>query len=86
MSALLSRLWAYRGFIYASVAREFEMRYRNSLLGVVWTFLNPLAMIFIYTLIFSQIMRTRLQGADSTFAYSIYLMSGLLPWSFFVEI
>lgn len=82
----LIQLWRYRGFIVGSIAREFELRYRNSLLGIVWTFLNPLAMILIYTLIFSQIMRARLPGSDTPFAYSIYLMSGLLPWGLFIEI
>lgn len=56
------------------------------MLGALWTILNPLAMILIYTLIFSQIMRTRLPGTDSTFAYSIYLCAGVLTWGFFAEI
>ena len=38
-------LWAYRGFILGSVKREFQSKYRNSLLGAVWSVLNPLAMI-----------------------------------------
>lgn len=81
----LSGLWPYRGFIVGSVKREFQSRYRNSLFGAAWTVLNPLAMIFIYTLIFSQVMRTRLPGVDSTFAYSVFLMAGLLPWGLFTE-
>lgn len=75
----------YRGFVLGSVKREFQSRYRNSLLGSVWTVLNPLAMILIYTLVFSQVMRARLPGVDSPFAYSIFLMAGLLPWGIFSE-
>ena len=84
--AILRALWAYRGFILGSVRREFQSRYQNSLLGMAWTVLNPLAMIVVYTVIFAQIMRSRLPGVDSTFGYSIYLCAGLLTWGLFAEI
>lgn len=82
----LGALWRFRGFIAGSVKREFQSRYRNSLLGAAWTILNPLSMIAVYTLVFSQVMRAKLPGVDSTFAYSIYLMAGLIPWGLFAEI
>jgi lipopolysaccharide transport system permease protein len=83
---MLRALWAYRGFILGSVKREFQSRYQNSLLGAAWTILNPLAMIVVYTVIFSQVMKARLPGVESTFAYSIYLCAGLLTWGLFAEI
>lgn len=79
-------LWAYRGFILGSVKREYQLKYKNSILGATWTVLNPLAMIVIYTVIFSQIMKARLPGAESAFAYSIYLCAGVLTWGMFQEI
>lgn len=79
-------LWAYRGFIIGSVKREFQSKYRNSLLGAAWTVLNPLAMIIVYTVIFAQVMRAKLPGVDTTFAYSIYLCAGVLTWGLFAEI
>jgi lipopolysaccharide transport system permease protein len=82
----LSRLWAYRGFIFATVGRDFSLRYRNSILGAVWVVVNPLAMILVYTLIFSRVMQARLPGVESPFAYSIFLMSGLLPWGLFSDL
>lgn len=82
----LKSLWAYRGFILGSVKREFQSKYRNSLLGASWTVINPLAMIVVYTVIFAQLMRSRLPGVDSTFAYSIYLCAGTLTWGLFAEI
>lgn len=78
-------LWAYRGFILGSVKREFQSKYRNSLLGAAWNIINPLAMILVYTVIFAQVMRARLPGVDSTFAYSIYLCAGSLTWGLFAE-
>ena len=86
MMAIFRALWAYRGFILGSVKREFQSKYRNSLLGAAWTIINPLAMIIVYTVIFSQIMRAKLPGVDSTFAYSIYLCAGILTWGLFAEI
>lgn len=82
----LLQLWRFRGFIIESVSREFYGRYRHSLFGATWTILNPLSMIAIYTLVFSQVMRTKLPGVDSAFAYSIFLMAGLIPWGLFAEI
>jgi lipopolysaccharide transport system permease protein len=79
-------LWAYRGFVQGSVMREFQTRYRNSLFGATWTILNPLAMILVYTVIFSQLMKARLPGVDNNLAYGIYLCAGMLAWGFFAEV
>lgn len=83
---MLRALWLYRGFILGSVRREIQGRYLGSLLGAAWVFIVPLAMIVVYTLVFSQVMHARLPGLDSSFAYSIYLCAGLLPWGLFSEI
>ena len=79
-------VWGYRGFVLGSVQREFQMRYRNSLLGATWTILNPLSMIIVYTVIFSQLMKARLPGVDNNLAYGIYLCAGILAWGFFTEV
>ncbi|MDZ4302335.1 MAG: ABC transporter permease [Pseudomonas sp.] len=86
MNNVIQALWAYRGFILGNVKREFQIKYRNSLLGAAWNIINPLSMILVYTVIFSQLMRTRLPGVDSTLAFSIYLCAGVLTWGLFAEI
>ena len=86
LSALLKGVWAYRGFIVGSVKREFQVKYRYSLLGALWTVLNPLALILVYTVIFAQVMKAKLPGVESSFAYSIYLCAGILTWGLFSEI
>lgn len=83
---ILKGLSPYRSFIVGSVKREFQSKYSNSVLGAAWTVINPLAMILVYTVIFSQIMRAKLPGIDSAFAYSIYLCAGILTWGLFTEI
>lgn len=86
IGALMMSLWSYRGFILGSVKREFQSKYQNSLLGAAWMVINPLAMILIYTVIFSQVMQARLPGVDSTFSYGIFLCAGILTWGLFAEI
>lgn len=86
MVGVLKPLWAYRGFILGSVKREFQSKYRNSLLGAAWNVIQPLAMIVVYTVIFSQVMKAKLPGVDTTFAYSIYLCAGVITWGLFAEI
>jgi len=82
----LTALWQYRSFILSSVRREIQLKYQNSLLGAVWTILNPLSMIVIYTVIFSQVMQARLPNSDGYYAYSIYLCAGIIAWGLFSEV
>lgn len=81
---MLQSIWKYRQFIGSCIKREFLLRYKGSVLGVIWSIVHPLAMIFVYTVIFSEIMRAKLIGMDNDgMAYSIYLCSGVLTWEFF---
>lgn len=86
MNNKLHSLLIYRGFIIGSVKREFQSKYRNSVLGAAWNIINPLSMIIVYTLIFTEVMQAKLPDIDSTYGYSIYLCSGILTWSLFSEI
>ena len=83
---IVRAIWQYRGFVLGMVKRELQQRYLSSLLGSAWAFLNPAAMITIYTVVFSQVMRSRLAGSDAPFAYSIFLCAGVLTWGLFAEI
>ena len=68
------------------VARDFRVRYLGSVLGASWAFLNPLAQILIYTLVFSGVMQARLPNDRDPLRYSLYLCAGLLTWNYFVEV
>lgn len=79
-------LWSFRGFVLGSVQREFNGKYRESLLGAFWSVANPLAMILVYTVVFGQLMRPSLAGHEGKpFAFSIYLCAGLIAWGLFAE-
>ncbi|MCS0658403.1 ABC transporter permease [Massilia terrae] len=83
---MLRGLWSYRGFVLGSVKREFQAKYSNAILGALWSLLSPLAMIVVYTVIFAEVMHSKLPGVSSQFAYSIYLCAGILTWGLFAEI
>ena len=87
-STMLRGLWAYRGFVLGSVKREFQSKYNNAILGALWSLLSPLAMILVYTVIFAEVMHSKLPGApaDARYAYGIYLCAGILTWGLFAEI
>lgn len=83
---MLRDVWAFRGFIWGSVKREFQTRWQGTQFGPIWIVANPLATIFIFTVIFANIMRPSLPGHDSPYAYSIYLCAGVLAWNLFSEL
>lgn len=83
---MLLNIWRYRQFIMSCVKREFQARYKGSVLGALWAVFQPLAMIFVYTVVFSEVMKSKLQGMETMqFAYSIYLCAGVLTWNCFQE-
>ena len=63
--------------------KDFQERYVGTGLGQFWFILSPLIMIFIYTVVFSDFMKMKLDIVDSTYAYSIYLVPGILAWTTF---
>lgn len=81
--------WSNKKTLLDFVRRDFKLRYLGSILGSYWNFVHPLAMIVIYTVVFSQVMKARLGAAGEelgTYAFTIYLCAGLLPWNAFVEV
>ena len=86
MSIRSLTVWRYRSLILNMVERDFRSKYLGSLLGCMWSVIKPAAMIFIYTVIFSKIMRNKLPDVDDVMGYGIFLCSGLLTWNFFSEL
>ena len=70
-------LYEYREMIYSMVRRDLRGRYKSSVLGFLWTFINPLCQIMIYTLVFSHIFR---MGVER---YYLFLTVVMVPWVFF---
>lgn len=75
--SVIKEIYEYREMIYNLVKRELRGRYKGSALGFLWTFLNPLLQLLVYTLVFSVIMRSGIEK------YYIFLFVALVPWIFF---
>jgi lipopolysaccharide transport system permease protein len=77
----LTRLSRYRGLIQSLVARELKARYRGSVLGFFWSFINPLLLLLVYSFVFSFIMPA---AHDSRIEpYALFMFCGILPWTWF---
>jgi len=76
----LAQLPRYRGLIQSLVARELKARYRGSVLGFFWSFINPLLLLLIYTFVFKYVMPAQPEGTDP---YPLFMFCGLLPWTWF---
>lgn len=86
MNSIIGRSWAHRSFIFATANRNIKAQYTGSILGIAWAFIQPLMLVFIYTVVFSNVMGARIQGAESGYAYSIFLCAGLVPWLYFSDL
>jgi len=75
----LAQLPRYRGLIQSLVARELKARYRGSVLGFFWSFINPLMLLLVYTFVFKYVMAPP-KGTDP---YPLFMFCGLLPWTWF---
>lgn len=75
----LRELHQYRALLWSLTQRELKARYRGSVLGFLWTFLNPALLMLVYSLVFSVYMRTSIEH------YTYFLFVGLLPWIWFAS-
>ena len=74
---IFKRIYQYRELLKNNEKKEIRGRYKNSVLGVLWTFLNPLLQLAVYAMIFPLILRTTQPY------YVIFVCVGLIPWTFF---
>jgi ABC-2 type transport system permease protein len=75
----MKSLFQYRELIRNLVIKDLKLKYRDSVLGFLWSLANPLLLILVYSFVFGHIMR----GGPENFAY--FLMVGILPWNFFAQ-
>lgn len=73
----LNEVYQYRQMLKSMVLTDLRTRYKGSFLGFLWTFINPLLMLVIYSMVFSSIMRMNIEN------YPMFLFVAILPWIFF---
>jgi ABC-type polysaccharide/polyol phosphate export permease len=76
---MLRDIFRYRDLVLTLVARELKVRYRRSLIGFLWTMLQPLLMMLVFYMVFSQLFRANLPH------YPVYALAGILFWNFFSQ-
>lgn len=83
--AAITEVWTYRGLIGNLAQRELKSRYKRSVLGWLWSLLNPASTLLIYTVVFGTIMRIEppIAGNGTTKSFALFLFSALIIWNFF---
>jgi lipopolysaccharide transport system permease protein len=83
---IAASLWRNRSLIKALTQREVIGRYRGSVMGILWSFLNPVFMLIVYTLVFSVVFKARWSGgSDSKTEFALILFAGLIVFNLFAE-
>jgi lipopolysaccharide transport system permease protein len=77
MIAELRELYKYRELLFNLVKKELKLRYRGSVLGFLWSLLNPLLTMLIFTFVFAHVFKLGIKD------FPVFLLVGLLPWNFF---
>ncbi|NJN99422.1 MAG: ABC transporter permease [Anaerolineales bacterium] len=71
-------LWSYRELVRNLMMRDLKVRYRNSVLGILWSLVNPLLMMLVFTIVFTVIAPT-----TDIKKFPVFILCGILPWNFF---
>ena len=80
----LKVLYRYRVLVQSLISRELKARYRGTVLGFLWSFINPLLLMIIYTIVFGFIIGPRDPAfGESRVLYALFLFCGVLPWTWF---
>ena len=74
---IFKRLYDYREMLKTSIKKDIGGKYKNSFLGVLWSFVNPLLQIIVYAIIFPLIMKSDIEY------YIVFMVCGLIPWNYF---
>ncbi len=77
---LIKNLYDYRELLKSNVKKEIRGKYKGSILGVLWSFVNPLLTVLVYAIVFPYIMRVKTEN------YLIFLIIGVIPWTFFTTV
>lgn len=85
--AMFMSLWHHRQLILQMTRREIAMRYRGSVIGLAWSFINPLLMLVVYTFVFSVVFKARWGvEQESKTDFAIILFTGMIVFGLFAEI
>lgn len=84
---MFKQFYQHRNLIKQFTKREFDLKYKGSMLGGLWSFITPLLMLAVYTFIFSVVFKARwgLEQSDNKFEFAMIIFSGLIIYNIFNE-
>ena len=77
---IVKDLYSYRELLKTNIKKDVGGKYKNSFLGVIWSFISPLLQIAVYALVFQVILKSDIEN------YTVYLCCGLIPWQYFSSV
>jgi lipopolysaccharide transport system permease protein len=85
--AMFKNLWSYRSLIWQMSKREVAGRYRGSMMGLLWSFFNPVMMLAIYTFVFSVVFKAKwgVSASESKMEFATILFAGMIVYNLFAE-
>ncbi len=79
----LKELYRYRQLLMVLVSRELKAKYRGTVLGFFWSFMNPILLVTVYSIVFGLIFQPKYADMGKSIYYSIFFFTGILPWTWF---
>jgi ABC-type polysaccharide/polyol phosphate export permease len=76
---MIKRLFAYKDLFFVFIWREFLIRYKQTVIGVLWAILQPVSLMLLFTFIFGVVLQT----TQKSYPYTLFYFAGVLPWTFF---
>jgi len=76
----LANVWRYRELLLNLTRKELKVKYKSSVLGFVWSMLNPALYIVVFSFVFGVVLKSGIHN------FALFMMAGLLPWNFFASV
>ncbi len=83
--SIVKNIFSHTYALRLLIIRELASRYKGTIMGVFWLFLQPLMMVIVYSFVFSVIMKVRIPGMDNSYHFALYLMTAMMPFLAFQD-
>lgn len=83
--SIVTNIFSHTHALRLLIARELASRYKGTMLGIIWLFLQPLMMVVVYSFVFSVIMKVRIPGMENSYHFALFLMTAMMPYFAFQD-
>jgi ABC-type polysaccharide/polyol phosphate export permease len=82
---IVKNIFSHTHALRLLIGRELSSRYKGTILGIFWLFLQPLLMVVVYSFVFSVIMKVRIPGMENSYHFALFLMAAMMPYLAFQD-